>query len=57
MKDIFMKLMFNIMKKIHELHNDLPLLPEKMKFEKAEKLVSVLLIYMIKLNMLFAEEI
>ena len=54
MKDIFMKLMFNIMKKIHELHNDLPLLPEKLKFEKAEKLVSVLLIYMIKLNMLFA---
>ena len=26
--------------KLHELHNDLPFLPEKIKFEKAEKLVT-----------------
>ena len=30
--------------KLHDLHNDLPFLPEKMKIEKAE-------IHMIKLNM------
>ena len=29
MKDIFSKLMFNILKKLHELYNDLPFLPEK----------------------------
>ena len=37
MKDIFQKLMFN---KLHELHNDLPFLPEKMNIEKDEKLVA-----------------
>ena len=26
--------------KLHELHNDLPFLPERMKIEKAEKLVT-----------------
>ena len=26
--------------KLHELHNDLPFLPEKMKIEKVEKLVT-----------------
>ena len=36
--------------KLHELHNDLPFLPERMKFEKVEKLVTNL---MIKLNMPF----
>ena len=40
MKDIFLKLMFNILKKLHELHNDLPFLPERMKIEKVEKLVT-----------------
>ena len=39
-KDIFLKLMFNILKKLHELHNDLPFLPEKMKIEKVENLVT-----------------
>ena len=34
--------------KLHELHNDLQFLPERMKIEK---LKSLLLIYMIKLNM------
>ena len=38
MKDIFLKLMFNILKKLHELHNDLPFLSEK----KVEKLVATL---------------
>ena len=27
-------------KKIHDLHNDLPLLPKRMKIEKVEKLVT-----------------
>ena len=36
--------------KIHELHNDLPFLQERMKIEKTEKLE---LVYMIKLNMLY----
>ena len=40
MKDIFLKLMFNILKKIHELHSDLPFLSEKMKFEKVGKLIA-----------------
>ena len=36
--------------KLHNLHNDLPFLPERIKIEKIEKLVDDLLI---KLNMLF----
>ena len=28
------------LEKLHELHNDLPFLPEKMKIEKVEKLVA-----------------
>ena len=40
-KDIFLKLMFNILnKKINGLHNDLPLLPEILKIEKGEKLLA-----------------
>ena len=37
MKDILLKLMFNI---LHELHNDLTFLPERMEFKKVEKLVA-----------------
>ena len=37
-KDIFLKLIFNILKKMHELHSDLLVLPERMKIEKVEKL-------------------
>ena len=37
--------------RLHELHNDLPFLPERMKIEKVQNL---LLVYMIKMNMLFA---
>ena len=33
---IFMKLMFNISKKMHDLHNDLPFLPERIKIEKTK---------------------
>ena len=40
MKNIFLKLMFNNLKKLHELHNDSPFLPERMKIEKVEKLVA-----------------
>ena len=36
--------------KLHELHNDLPFSPERMKIEKVEKPVASLLI---KLNMLY----
>ena len=36
--------------KLHELHNNIPFLPEWLKIEKSK---SLLLIYMIKLNMLF----
>ena len=38
MKDIFSKLMFNT--QLHELHNDLPFLPERMEIEKVEKLLT-----------------
>ena len=34
MKDIFSKLMFNILKRLHELHNNLPSLPERIKIKK-----------------------
>ena len=40
MKDIFSKLVFNFLKKLHDLHNDLPFLPERMKTEKVEKLAA-----------------
>ena len=31
---IFLKLMFNIHKKLHKLYNDLPFSPKRIKFEK-----------------------
>ena len=37
LKGNFLKLLFNILKKILDLHNDLPFLPEKGKIEKVEK--------------------
>ena len=40
MKDIFSKLMFNILKKLDEIHHDLSFLPERKKFQKVEKLVT-----------------
>ena len=39
-KDSFLKLMFNTQKKLDQLHNYLPILHERMKIEKAEKLVA-----------------
>ena len=39
-KDVFSKLIFNI---LHEIHNYLPILPERMKIEKVKKLVPNLL--------------
>ena len=38
-KDIFLKLMLIILKKIHDLHSDLPFLPKKTKIEKVGKLL------------------
>ena len=40
MEDISSKFMFNILKKLHERHNDLPFLAERMKYEKVEKLIT-----------------
>ena len=40
MEDISSKFMFNILKKLHKRHNDLLFLPERMKFEKVEKLIT-----------------
>ena len=39
------------LERIHKLHNDLPILPERMKIEKSK---SLQLIYMTKLNTLYA---
>ena len=38
-KDIFLKLIFNIPKILHEIHNALLFLPKRTKIEKVEKLV------------------
>ena len=35
-KNIFLKLMFDILKKLHEFHNDLPFLSQRKKIEKVE---------------------
>ena len=40
MKGIFSKLMFNIQKKLHEIHSDLSFLTERMKIEKVQMLVT-----------------
>ena len=45
----FLEVDVHCMEKLHELHNDLPFLPERIKIEKFE---SLQLIYMIKPNML-----
>ena len=37
MKDIFLKLILNILKKLRELHNDLIFLLERMNIEQCEK--------------------
>ena len=46
----FLKVDVQYPKKLHELHKDLPFLSERMKLKQSK---SLLLIYMIKLNMLF----
>ena len=38
MKDI-LEVDVQYLEKVHELHNDLPFLPERIKIEKAKKLV------------------
>ena len=42
MKDIFLKLMSNILKNCMTFTNDLSFLPERMKIEKVEKIVAIL---------------
>ena len=39
MKNIFLEVDVQYLEKLHELHNDLPFLPERMKIEKVEKLL------------------
>ena len=39
-KDSFFEVDVQYLEKLHELHNDLPFLPERMKIEKVEKLVA-----------------
>ena len=40
MKDIFLKLIVQYPVKRHDLYNDLPFLPERMKIEKVEEPVA-----------------
>ena len=53
-KRYFLQVDVQYLQKLYELHNDLPFLPETMKNEKVKKLVAN---YMIKLNMLYIQEI
>ena len=39
-KGYFLEVDFQYSKKLHELHNDLPYLPDRMKIEKFEKLLA-----------------
>ena len=39
-EEYFLEVDFQYPEKLHELHNDLPFLPERMKIEKVEKLVT-----------------
>ena len=40
MKDNFFKVDVQYPEKLHELHNDLPFLPERIKIRKVEKLLA-----------------
>ena len=42
-EECFLEVGVQFLEELHELHNDLPFLPEKMKIEKVEKLVANLL--------------
>ena len=53
-KDIFLKQMLNIQKKLFNLYEDLPFLPERKKIENSKILFVV---QNIKKNMLFTKEI
>ena len=50
----FLEFDVQYLEKLHELHNDLPFLPERMKIEKVGKLV---VIYIKKHNTLYTYEI
>ena len=54
-KRYFLEVSVQYTEKLHELHNDLPFLPETIKIENVEKLFY--LIYMLKLNMLYTQVI
>ena len=38
-KDVFLKLTWNTPKKLHDLHNEYPLVPERIEINKVEKLI------------------
>ena len=40
MKKVIKDMFLRFLEKLHELHNNLPFLPERMKIEKVEKLVA-----------------
>ena len=40
MKKVIKKVDFQYLEKLYELHNDLPYLPERMKYEKVGKLMA-----------------
>ena len=40
MKDIFFEVRVQYLQTLYELHNDLPFLPERIRIEKVEKLVT-----------------
>ena len=49
-KGYFLEVDVQYLEKLHELHNDILFLTERLKIEKVEKLIAT---YMIKLNMLY----
>ena len=53
-KGYFLEVYVQCPEKLHDLHNDLSFLSERMKIEKCKK--NLLLIYMMKLNMLYTFE-
>ena len=49
-EEYFLEVDVQYLEKLHELHNDLPFLPERKKLKKSK---SLQIIYMIRLNMLY----
>ena len=54
-EEYFIEINVQYLESLHELHNDLPFLPERTKIGKVEKLVANF--YVMQLNMLYLQEI